>query len=511
MRFSKNLTAVLITLSLTTSLLSAVPQEDIPGTRAYFDAYIDGRYSYTNNIMTLIQVTGALPSAFGAGPLHITGEVFQIVDKEKLLICQKIMATDPGSTVSRPHAITSKILLVNDTGNFTEGQKISVWAIRDNDPYFCTDSAGQTNTLSAYHTPIPNAITFAQYESLVKANVNTPDRILKLVSCKPMSSVIEYEYTVTNSQATITSFNSAYSGALTITNTLGGYPVTSIGGREDLRRPFPYTRPTPPGLHRLSPDITQFSIGAFANCRNLTSVIIPYGITNIGHRGFHGCGGLTNISIPASVTSIGDYAFSGCASLTRVTIPDNVTSIGYRAFASCSSLTSVTIPDSVTRIGDEAFSYCSSLTRVTIPDNVKYIGRGTFYNCGSLTSVTIPDSVTNISDNAFQGCTNLPPAVLTLIKAKTTNQVQGPPLVRRVMPVPGMPSSTPTSYAERLRDRTTQKTPEQIAAEKKQREQLEKLARETAVREIKRREEEGTLTTKEQAIKHELEENKTVP
>ena len=465
MRFSKNLTAVLITLSLTTSLLSAVPQEDIPGTRAYFDAYIDGRYSYTNNIMTLIQVTGALPSAFGAGPQHITGEVFQIVDKEKLLICQKIMVTDPGSIVSRPHAITSKILLVNDTGNFTEGQKISVWAIRDNDPYFCIDSAGQTNTLSAYHTPIPNAITFVQYESLAKANVNTPDRILKLVSCKPMSSVIEYEYTVTNGQATITGFNSAYSGALTITNTLGGYPVTSIGGRDNLRRPTSITRSLPPGLRRLSPDSTQVSIGAFANCRNLTSVIIPYCITNIGHRGFQGCGGLTNISIPASVTSIGDDAFSDCASLTRV----------------------------------------------TIPHNVKYIGRSTFYNCGSLTSVTIPDSVTNISDNAFQGCTNLPPAILAIIKSKTTNQVQGSPLVRRVMPVPSMPSSTATSYAERRRDRITQKAPEQIAAEKKQREQLEKLARETAVREIKRREEEGTLTTKEQAIKHELEENKTVP
>jgi len=36
----------------------------------------------------------------------------------------------------------------------------------------------------------------------------------------------DYTYTVSGTNATITSFNSSYSGALSITNSLGGYPVT---------------------------------------------------------------------------------------------------------------------------------------------------------------------------------------------------------------------------------------------------------------------------------------------
>jgi len=63
---------------------------------------------------------------------------------------------------------------------------------------------------------------------------------------------------------------------------------------------------------------------------------------------------ITSLLIPAGVTSIGNYAFANCRSLTSVTIPNSVTSIGNYAFYS-SGLTSITIPDSVTSIGDYAF------------------------------------------------------------------------------------------------------------------------------------------------------------
>ena len=62
------------------------------------------------------------------------------------------------------------------------------------------------------------------------------------------------------------------------------------------------------------------------------------------------------------------------------------------------------------------------------------------------------------------------------------------------------------SYAERLRDRTTQKTQEQMANDKKLQEQFEKLARETAAREIKRREEEAALAAQEEQAARALEE-----
>ena len=41
------------------------------------------------------------------------------------------------------------------------------------------------------------------------------------------------------------------------------------------------------------------------------------------------------------MTSIGDYAFQSCKNLTSVTIPSGVTNIGVGAFYGCSALSSV--------------------------------------------------------------------------------------------------------------------------------------------------------------------------
>ena len=138
----------------------------------------------------------------------------------------------------------------------------------------------------AYRTPVPHAITFEQYEALVTAKVQTPDLIPKIVSCKPMSSIIEYSYSVTNDQATITGFNKEYAGALSITNMLGGFPVTTIGN------------------------------GAFSNCELLTDVIVPSSVTVIKDWAFPRCPALTNVVIPATVTQIGRTAFSDCNNLS---------------------------------------------------------------------------------------------------------------------------------------------------------------------------------------------------
>ena len=55
------------------------------------------------------------------------------------------------------------------------------------------------------------------------------------------------------------------------------------------------------------------------------------------------------------VKVINKRAFKGCSNLTSIIIPSGVTSIGSEAFKSCSSLTSISIPDSVTSIEERAF------------------------------------------------------------------------------------------------------------------------------------------------------------
>ena len=153
--------------------------------------------------------------------------------------------------------------------------------------------------------------------------------------------------------------------------------------------------------------ITEIGNYAFSDCSSLTSVNIPNSVTTIGEYAFSNCSSLTSINMPNSVTTIGYAAFVGCSSMTHIDIPNSVTTIGEYAFRYCSSLTSVNMPNSVTEIGDYAFSNCSSLTSVNIPNSVTTIGEYTFYNCSSLTSVTIGNSVTTIGDYAFSNCSSL--------------------------------------------------------------------------------------------------------
>ncbi len=222
-----------------------------------------------------------------------------------------------------------------------------------------------------------------------------------------------YTYTVAGNQATITAFSQAYSGALSITNTLGGHSVTTIGE------------------------------GAFFGCTSLTSVTIPSSVTAIGDYAFSACSSLTNIvvepanlaytsvdgvlfdmtqttliqcpggksgayTIPSSVTVIGIGAFADCASLTGVTVPSSVITIGYEAFSGCLNLTRVTTPASVTTIGDSAFKLCTSLASVTIPASATTIGQAAFFNCTSLQRVYFARTPPSVGEYAFGGIVPTP-------------------------------------------------------------------------------------------------------
>ena len=83
-------------------------------------------------------------------------------------------------------------------------------------------------------------------------------------------------------------------------------------------------------------------------------VVIPDGVTHIGHEAFWYCTGLTSVVIPKSVSSIGNHAFYACKNLKSVTMPDSVKEIGQYAFRSCRSITSITIPNGA-KLGEDAF------------------------------------------------------------------------------------------------------------------------------------------------------------
>lgn len=189
--------------------------------------------------------------------------------------------------------------------------------------------------------------------------------------------------------------------------------------------------------------VKSIDANAFYRCRNLTSVILQNGLTDIGNQAFYECYKLTSISFPETLVTIGSSVFYDCRSLTNIVIPSSVTSIGSSAFYGCSGLINIVISSSVTSIGSQAFYNCSKLVDINvdanntnyssvdgvlfdknettlivypigktelnyiIPNNVINIASHAFAYCTNLTSIQIPEGLTSIGSYAFAYCTNL--------------------------------------------------------------------------------------------------------
>ena len=221
-----------------------------------------------------------------------------------------------------------------------------------------------------------------------------------------------YTYTLTGGKATITSFNENYSGSLSMTNELSGYPVTSIGylvfrkckGLTNIRIPD---------------SVTSIRLGAFFNCHSLKNVTIGAGVTSIEDTAFSYCFALTNIEVSTrseNYSSLGGVLFNRSQTILKTfpagkagayVIPDHVVSIGDNAFLGCIGLSSIWMPDRLSSIGGDAFGLCKGLADVRIPDAVMSIGHGAFSGCEGLTNVMIGAGVTNIGANAFTHCDSL--------------------------------------------------------------------------------------------------------
>ena len=153
---------------------------------------------------------------------------------------------------------------------------------------------------------------------------------------------------------------------------------------------------------------------------------------------------LTQIVIPATVEEIGEYAFCGLSELITVSFDGNsaLETVGEGAFGFCTALTSCVLPNSVKTLGKGAFAGCTALATFNIGASVEMIGTGCFVGSGvsaftvnsananysaidgvlfdntqtllvlypyakTGNSYVVPSSVTNILSSAFLGNTNL--------------------------------------------------------------------------------------------------------
>lgn len=107
----------------------------------------------------------------------------------------------------------------------------------------------------------------------------------------------------------------------------------------------------------------------FLNCPKLKSIMIPQSMINIDDEAFSMCSKMLKVVFPDhSVRTIGVRAFAECSNITKLVLPQGLESIGAQAFFGCKKLASVTIPRSLTSIGDEAFEGCAKKISITVAD-----------------------------------------------------------------------------------------------------------------------------------------------
>lgn len=148
---------------------------------------------------------------------------------------------------------------------------------------------------------------------------------------------------------------------------------------------------------------TVISIGAnaYASNRNITSIVVPDSIKEIGENAFKGATKIANFEA-IGVEKIGGGAFYGCTALVTFNAP-NAVELGDGVFEKCSKLNDVKVGASM--IPANQFKGCTALTDYDFT-GIETIGDSAFYGCKLLSGIDL-SGVKRIGNSAFRGCTGL--------------------------------------------------------------------------------------------------------
>ena len=190
--------------------------------------------------------------------------------------------------------------------------------------------------------------------------------------------------------------------------------------------------------------------GAFSNCTNLQPTITDsYGVKYLGNvdnpylvlwdgtgltstaytvnpnckiiytEAFSGCSELTNIILPTSLTNVGAAAFENCTNLQPSVTDQGVKYLGnvdnpYLVLLDGTGVTSTTyiVNSNCKVIYNSAFLRCGGLTSITLPSSLTSIGSFAFRDCIGLTSIELPSNLINIDVFAFEGCSGLTEVII---------------------------------------------------------------------------------------------------
>lgn len=143
---------------------------------------------------------------------------------------------------------------------------------------------------------------------------------------------------------------------------------------------------------------------AFAECHELTQLLIPSTVKRVEPYAFHKCGNLTRLEIASGVETVAEYAFAMCGSLIGVRLGDTLRALTPYVFAWCGKLSEIEFGTSLERVCEGAFAYCNALLYLRLPAGLSTVEQKAFFYSRNLKVVWIPRSVARIGAEAFSGC-----------------------------------------------------------------------------------------------------------
>lgn len=218
-----------------------------------------------------------------------------------------------------------------------------------------------------------------------------------------------FTYEVKDGEAYIIKLEKGTYQYVTIPDTLGGYPVTTLGSNAfdqcnigtftiGKNAAYLYTDTFSECQvvnFKVASGNTDFSVDSNGVLYNKTkTALIRYPVFNES----------TSFTVPSTVQRIWNYAFNYAYYLKKIELPDSISIIESSAFACCFSLNSIDLPEGIKSIEAYTFYSCMNLASVKIPDSCTAIGESAFDTCISLQNITIPGSVNTIGEYAFEDC-----------------------------------------------------------------------------------------------------------
>lgn len=221
--------------------------------------------------------------------------------------------------------------------------------------------------------------------------------LLALAGAFPAAALTDgvLDYIVQNGEATVTACR-AESQTYTLPETVGGYPLTTLGTGFMQNNTQVRELIVPASVKRVKER-------CFRDHRTLREVRF-LGPVTFEKQVFYLAQSIEEVYLAEGQTALGDQMFRS-SSLQRITLPSTLQTINYEAFYKTEQLSQIEIPASVTYIGDGAFYSDTALDgSLTFHENVTYIGDNAFINCVELDAVTILNATCDIAPTAFSQC-----------------------------------------------------------------------------------------------------------